>query len=229
MKILALLIIFCDGSPGDRSSWYRSCFAKCISENCDGVSELPAYSFPLTPLPCPLKCKANCIETTRQIIDQKWNKQVQFFGKWPFRRLGNCEELASCVFSVGNLVFTIAGYLKAKRMFSTTNDKVLLFHAFVCSFGWIMSAQFHARETKTSEKLDYFGALAIVYATLFLSLSRNFGRRSNQNRLWSEHEAVRVFGAPVARAVAARLPARAKRGAFQSQFNIDRVGSSSRT
>jgi len=45
---------------------------------------------------------------------------------------------------------------------------------------WIMSAQFHARETKTSEKMDYLGALAIVYSTLFLSLSRNFGHRSSQ-------------------------------------------------
>lgn len=180
MKILTVLIIICNGSPGDRSSWYRSCFAKCTSENCDGVSELPAYSFPLTSLPCPLRCKAKCIESTHEIIKAKWQKQVQFFGKWPFRRIGNCEELASCVFSIGNLVFTIAGYLKAKRMFSSTNDKVLLFHAFVCSVGWIMSAQFHARETKTSEKMDYMGALAIVYTTLFLSLSRNFRHRSTQ-------------------------------------------------
>jgi len=108
MKILTVLIIICNGSPGDRSSWYRSCFAKCTSENCDGVSELPAYSFPLTSLPCPLRCKAKCIESTHEIIKTKWQKQVQFFGKWPFRRIGNCEELASCVFSIGNLVFTIA-------------------------------------------------------------------------------------------------------------------------
>ncbi|CBY43111.1 unnamed protein product [Oikopleura dioica] len=52
-------------------------------------------------------------------------------------------------------------------MFPSTNDKVLLFHAFVCSVGWIMSAQFHARETKTSEKMDYLGALAIVYSNTF--------------------------------------------------------------
>jgi len=75
MKILTVLIIICNGSPGDRSSWYRSCFAKCTSENCDGVSELPAYSFPLTSLPCPLRCKAKCIESTHEIIKTKWQKQ----------------------------------------------------------------------------------------------------------------------------------------------------------
>ena len=45
---------------------------------------------------------------------------------------------------------------------------------------WIMSAQFHARETKTSEKMDYLGAVSIVYSTLFLSLSRSCLRLRSQ-------------------------------------------------
>lgn len=180
LALFYAVVVVIESSPGDRSSWYRSCFAKCASDNCGGDSSLPTYSFPLSPLPCSLSCKSTCIESSDKTIREKWNKTVQFFGKWPFRRIGNCEELASCVFSVGNLMFTIAGFIRAKRRYPTVNDKILLFHAVVCSTGWLFSAQFHARETSLSERMDYLGAAAIVYSTLFISLVRNFERFQSQ-------------------------------------------------
>ena len=98
----------------------------------------------------------------------------------------NCEEIASVIFSLGNGLFTIIGYSRStsrKHNFTSKNaayfSKLLKIHAILCSIVWLCSAQFHARDTLVSERMDYFGAAAMIYYTLLISLCRNFQNLKN--------------------------------------------------
>merc|ERR1739848_182226 len=103
-------IVYC--SIGDRSIYYKQCFDPCIEECEEEISRkspFPFYSVPFSKLPCPINCKYNCVQTANGIIQAKFNKKVQFYGKWPFHHLFNCEEFGSFIFSIFNLLFTIVG------------------------------------------------------------------------------------------------------------------------
>jgi len=50
------------------------------------------------------------------------------------------------------------------------------FHAISSSVVWVLSAQFHARDTVLSERLDYFGAILLVYCTFTIVYARQLFR-----------------------------------------------------
>jgi len=175
------------GSSGDRTHWHQNCLKKCFREHCRSEQiYFPIYSFPFSSVPCPLKCKYDCIVEANTEIGKYWKNKHQFYGKWSFKHAYNCEEIASVIFSLGNGLFTIIGYSRStskKHNFTSKNaayfSKLLKIHAILCSIVWLCSAQFHARDTLISERMDYFGAAAMIYYTLLISLSRNFQNLKN--------------------------------------------------
>ena len=90
------------------------------------------------------------------------------------------------LFSIGNSLFTIIGYWNSldrgrrngRELQSDYYARLVRIHAGVCTVVWLLSAQFHARDTLVSERLDYFGAGAMLFFTLYLTLHRNFPRYS---------------------------------------------------
>ena len=83
------------------------------------------------------------------------------------------------LFSIGNSLFTIIGYWisRQKKTCQIQTDyyaRLVSIHATLCTCVWLLSAQFHARDTIVSERLDYFGAGAMIFYTLYLTLYRNF-------------------------------------------------------
>lgn len=181
MIFLYFLFHFTSASVGDRTNWHKTCLSDCFQNQCN-LKEItfPVYSFPFSPLPCSLQCKSDCIEFANQNIQIHWNKTVQFYGKWPFKRIGNCEEIASVVFSLGNCIFTVIGYwMSIQRHRELRVDyyhKLVTGQCVISTITWLCSAQFHARDTFISERLDYFGAGAMIFYSLYLTLHRNFIR-----------------------------------------------------
>jgi len=190
---LLLTPAFVSASPGDRSYFYQNCLKECGQSKCEQRDlTFPSYSSPFSVLPCALKCKSDCISEANEEIQGKYKITVQFHGKWPFRRLANCEEIASVLFSIGNSLATIIGYWAATgrkgrslpSSYKTRDDfyaQLVRTHAAVCALVWLFSAQFHARDTLVAERLDYFGAGLMLYITLYVTLWRNFP--SYKNRL----------------------------------------------
>ncbi|KAJ1549800.1 hypothetical protein HK096_010360 [Nowakowskiella sp. JEL0078] len=101
----------------------------------------------------------------------------QYFGKWPFRRFFGIQEPASVVFSLLNLNAHLHGL---RRSMEHVPRRSVLFpwligNGVVGSASWIFSAIFHCRDTKITEKADYFGAmLYIVYVAVY-GISKVFG------------------------------------------------------
>ena len=127
-------------------------------------------------------------------------KVEKYFGKWPFIRIFGAQEPASVVFSILNLVanmvcsFRIIEMVQKYRKMNnnsrstrstssstpTTSSLYIytifwIIHFALSSNAWLMSSIFHCRDTRLTERLDYFSAGALVAFNLFLSVTRVFG------------------------------------------------------
>lgn len=126
-------------------------------------------------------------------------KVEKYFGKWPFIRLFGAQEPASVAFSLLNLSANavslvlcmrhIYSILKATSRISSSphgyavNDTKMVAwlwpaHFLVSCNAWAWSAVFHCRDTRFTERLDYFSAGALVAFNLFITLVRVSGLRS---------------------------------------------------
>jgi len=183
---LGLILGVVSGSYGDQECpVYRGCLRRCLVD-CPGftlpdwrprhVDITPFYSTPfLSPLPCPLQCRADC--TSRS--NEQRSRPTKYYGKWPFVRLFGCDEFASFLFSLANAAAVALGYCKCPPVTSSTfYSRLIGAHASLSTVVWLLSAQFHARESILSEQLDYAGAIGLVHITLGVTWSR-FLFRSN--------------------------------------------------
>lgn len=119
----------------------------------------------------------------------------KYYGKWPFVRYMGMQEPASVIFSMLNLAVHAYALIKlSKRLIkSKTSSPSLksnakssssspsspsqfaslwLLHVTVTINAWLWSAVFHGRDTKLTERLDYFSAGAHIAFSLFLSIVR---------------------------------------------------------
>lgn len=118
----------------------------------------------------------------------------KYYGKWPFVRYMGMQEPASVIFSILNLaVHTYAliklskrliksktsSSLKAKSSSSSSSSSspsqfaaLWLLHITVTINAWLWSAVFHGRDTRLTERLDYFSAGAHIALSLFISIVR---------------------------------------------------------
>jgi uncharacterized membrane protein YgcG len=129
----------------------------------------------------------------------------KYFGKWPFARVLGAQEIGSVLTSLANLAavaHNLVLYTRALQRTATSGGKggsgapssssslaalvlsnrhpypyALLWyaHAFLACNAWLWSAVFHTRDTRITERLDYFSAGALVAAGLAAALARALG------------------------------------------------------
>ncbi|KAK3860787.1 hypothetical protein Pcinc_033179 [Petrolisthes cinctipes] len=98
---------------------------------------------------------------------------------WPFTRLCGLQEPASVFFSLLNLLAHVVNVRRFRLSVPPSAPLYWLWctHAVVCINAWIWSVVFHARDTPTTEKLDYFCAFSMVLFSLIALIVRMLGRR----------------------------------------------------
>lgn len=187
--VAVLLVPAALASVGDKLPEFKLCFSDCKATCLDPSSTKYAedsINWVLANLfqwDCPLDCSYKCQQiVTRDRLAEEL-PMVQFYGKWPFKRIFGITEFFSTVFSIGNLYVNYRNYNKLKRQYKLTAYKedgrsVMLWQYLlllsVSMVGWFCSTIFHIRDFPLTETLDYFGAGAIIAANFNAIVTRKF-------------------------------------------------------
>lgn len=207
--VIFLLAYTTWASPGDDLDDFVDCRYQCeqltclktpYHENQDRIEAAggsthefrrynPNWSFDAMPLSSHLKalrwnCVDNCDYQCQRIVTKErkdHNEEVlQFHGKWPFLRIYGIQELASLIFSLGNMLVHFIGFLKIVRVLSDKDVPFRLKYQYtnilllsvVTILAWMFSAIFHTRDFELTEKLDYYFAALTVFTGLHMFLAR---------------------------------------------------------
>lgn len=168
----------------------------------DDEYEIHAYNenwlFSTAPLSLHLKllgwdCILNCDYECQRIIKKERsnnNEEIyQFHGKWPFLRVFGIQELASVIFSIGNLIVHVIGFKKAWKAKNNADSMVkkeytvLISSSTIAILAWVCSTVFHIRDFLVTERLDYYVAGLTVLSGFYGVVSRYY-KLYLPNRLW---------------------------------------------
>ncbi|ORY23943.1 Per1-like-domain-containing protein [Naematelia encephala] len=163
-------------SSGDRNPTFQHCLRGCSLTYCDpSQPAIPLYlrAFGWT---CEDNCKYDCAHSFTDNIRPggRWH---QFYGKWPFRRLGPIQEPFSVLMSLANLYVHLRGIAEVGRRVREENRLrgALAALGWVQVNTWVWSAVFHTRDTPITERLDYFSATLTIAATVLYTVLRTLG------------------------------------------------------
>lgn len=146
---VVLLPVLVSASSGDRRPEFIGCVSHCAFSRCPNSSARPAESLPLrlTRWTCLDECRYDCIH--RLTTDDQANGRHihQYFGKWPFCRLGGIQEPASVLFSLFNMWVHIQGAKKIVHRLPHQHPMRLyyLIWSLTSINAWIWSSVFHTR------------------------------------------------------------------------------------
>lgn len=180
----------CRASVGDNLPEFRDCVAECVPA-CSAATDSPYYlrntintiAGTLFLWDCPLECSYQCQQRVTSVRHASGLPMVQFYGKWPFRRVLGITEMVSTLFSVANLWVNVANLQKVTRHYrrvrhqrpqSAVMLRQYLVLLWVSVVGWAFSTVFHVRDVPLTETLDYLGAGAIIVANLNAVCVRSF-------------------------------------------------------
>lgn len=178
------LIQLCLSSPGDDLDEFEDCtnlceYLTCYEENKQDSNDFDRQEafengpFQRPPLPLHLRallwtCEQNCDYQCQQIVTKErienGEEVLQFHGKWPFRRIFGVQEVASTIFSLGNLLMHLLGLRKILEIKRNASPEmklpllVLSFNSTITILAWVFSSIFHIRDFLATEALDYFFA-----------------------------------------------------------------------
>mmetsp|Transcript_13774 Transcript_13774/g.29673 ORF Transcript_13774/g.29673 Transcript_13774/m.29673 type:complete len:394 (+) Transcript_13774:155-1336(+) len=152
--VLALLGRLGHASEGDRSAWFQQCHERCLATGCataagrdnscalacPGTGPSTPWALQLALWSCSDDCKYHCMhqqEAGRLQQAQQGQAQAKqadigytvwkYYGKWPFIRVFGAQEIASVLFSLGNLaahlhcLYRFLSYLRDTRISQSTN------------------------------------------------------------------------------------------------------------
>ena len=135
---------------------------------------------------CEDDCKYKCmhaVEAKRSSIDG--TKVFKYYGKWPFQRVWGMQEVCSVAFSFLNLLMHLLGLMGLmghwldeemfalnKRNGTRLMTALWITYSITHCFAWTASCLFHARDTRTTERIDYFLADAVVALGFICAVSR---------------------------------------------------------
>jgi len=145
--LLALALIgTAAASSGDRSSNFQNCVIGCSANVCQSSSTLP-FTLQITRWTCTDDCKYSCMHAITDRAIQQGDPIEQYFGKWPFWRLGGMQEPASVAFSLLNLWFYARGAREIRRRIPDEHPMKSYYFAWslVSVNAWIWSSVFHTR------------------------------------------------------------------------------------
>ncbi|XP_030387202.1 post-GPI attachment to proteins factor 3 [Scaptodrosophila lebanonensis] len=190
LLILAVAIITCDASSGDRTQFFHNCRHNCERQNCsaDGI-EIQEQAIKyygqsifdrLFQWTCADECMYSCMWSTVFAFMERGWPIPQFYGKWPFLRLFGMQEPASVIFSIMNFLVHIKMLRKLRREVRRDSPGFKVAHVFTfsCLNGWIWSAIFHTRDVPLTELMDYVFAYSIVLSNLYCMVMRMVHRYS---------------------------------------------------
>ncbi|KXN80620.1 hypothetical protein AN958_09319 [Leucoagaricus sp. SymC.cos] len=167
--LLLLLPPIVSASSGDRRPEFVECVSHCEWRRCPNAAMELAQPWPLrlTRWTCRDECRYECIHSLTEVDNRDGVRIHQYFGKWPFWRLGGIQEPASVLFSLFNMWAHIQGARKIMRRLPHRHPmrSYYLTWSLTSINAWIWSSVFHTRDLPFTEKMDYFSAaLAILYA-----------------------------------------------------------------
>lgn len=136
---------------------------------------------------CTSDCQYRCMWLVEDTKKNQTPERVveKYFGKWPFLRAFGAQEPASVITSLANLaanMYCLVRTIKQIGLRSHHSHRLrpqtrifpwlYLGHFAISCNAWLWSAVFHCRDTRITERLDYFSAGALVAFNLFISLAR---------------------------------------------------------
>lgn len=191
MKLsLLLLIPAAVASVGDSLPAFKQCLSDCQATcqdpadskfSQDSVNWISAALFQWD---CALDCNYKCQQIVTRQRAADGLPMVQFYGKWPFKRILGITEFFSSVFSLANFYVNYRNYFKVKRQYKLAaykdDERATMLHQYllllvVSMGGWFCSTIFHIRDFPVTETLDYLGAGAIIAANFNAIFVRKFG------------------------------------------------------
>ncbi|KAH8921393.1 Per1-like protein [Atractiella rhizophila] len=199
--LLLSLIPVAFSSVGDRSIGYRKCHYDC-ERSCRDTrfprqAKIPRF------WSCDDDCHYECQQKMTEIAliwknheraGLPLGRMTQFYGKWPLKRWRFVQEPMSTLFSIGNLLVHIAALMRLRRTLPASSESLRRLRntyiglSYVGINTWVWSIVFHTRDTRRTERLDYFSAsLGTIYAFyLCVSRTNRFHFRSSQRvaNLW---------------------------------------------
>ena len=187
-------------SEGDYAQEYGICHAACVRSGCvttGGVqscnvvcpglnSYIAPASLEITQWDCTADCSYHCmwaIEAPKAAAAS--GPVFKYHGKWPFIRVLGAQEMASVAFSIGNLLahaHNLVRYARHAQSLHVTRQQypyLCLWPAYSLASinAWLWSSVFHTRDTKVTEKFDYFSADILVAVGFFTATVRGLGLR----------------------------------------------------
>lgn len=168
-------------SRGDEDPTYKECLGQCTERCGDPGAIQPTWGLRLMGWTCESDCRYTCMRTVVAQRRQRGQTIHQYHGKWPFVRILGLQEPASVIFSLGNAVahwYGWRGYKEAMGHVPFFMTGLYRLNMVVCILAWLSSTIFHARDTVLTERLDYFGAFAVIVSALYYSIVRISGLRN---------------------------------------------------
>ena len=141
-----LLVVTAYASSGDRADDYQHCLAASAGSRCSTPHALP-LALRLTRWSCEDDVKYACMHAVVDQAVERGDRVQQYYGKWPFWRLGGMQEPASVLFSAANFWVHWRGGKHLRRRISKGHPMRPYYVAFnVISLNmWVWSAVFHTR------------------------------------------------------------------------------------
>ena len=177
-------------SSGDRSKPFQICLTRCLvrcKHDNSYPGKLPFYLL-VFGWRCSDECKYACMHNITNRAVARGGKIEQFYGKWPFIRLLGIQEPASVIFSVGNGLGHYLGWTMYKKQVNANYSMYGTWRLYflISVNAWLLSAVFHTRDLLWTERLDYFGAVSLILASIYSYFVRTVG----SEHVWR----CRVFG-----------------------------------
>lgn len=179
----------CTRAPGNRNTCDTCCPNREGSSNSHNSNYRPPWSLRLMRWDCESDCAYHCmwaIETARAAAAE--GPVYKYYGKWPFVRVLGAQEIASVVFSIANLLahaHNLQLYLRfihRHRLSPSAQQQqqqqrypyhlLWVAYAAVNINAWVWSSVFHCRDTRLTERLDYFSADLVVVLGCGVVLAR---------------------------------------------------------
>eukprot|EP01130_Rhizamoeba_saxonica_P015546 TRINITY_DN700_c0_g1_i1.p1 TRINITY_DN700_c0_g1~~TRINITY_DN700_c0_g1_i1.p1 ORF type:complete len:326 (-),score=26.66 TRINITY_DN700_c0_g1_i1:34-1011(-) len=161
------------GSKGDRTTYFKKCLTACRNSTCNNPDAVVQYyenrEFWINAMfwSCEDDCRYLCMRNLTEFRASLGKTEIyKFYGKWPFKRILGTEEIASCLFSLGNFIvssFYCVQYIKEVPSSYDLKD-MWSFHFVIVCLSWVFSTIFHAREYVLTEHLDYYFAAANIFS-----------------------------------------------------------------
>lgn len=177
---------------GEKQQDFKLCLADClVDESCDQRLFVRGQPLVLRWLAwdCDAECKYRCMWQTEEKNKETGRPAIQYYGRWPFKRILWMQEPGSTIFSAVNLAAHVYGFnqIYLRTVGSRAGDwflhRVLATHYVFSINAWIWSVIYHIRDVQSTRWLDIFSAIASIFVLAIITIVRVFNIRQKSKQL----------------------------------------------